>query len=209
MSFLLRISVCISIFFKKLIWSIPTKEKVLYLTFDDGPVPGITDKILACLKKHNVEATFFCVGHNVEKYPAIFRSVLEAGHQVGNHTFNHLDAWRVDKEGYLNNVEKCHGVLSKNGAETFLFRPPNGKLTFKLAEQLRLRGYKIVMWSLLSGDFLKSMQPKKCSRHVLRWVKNGDIIVFHDNPKTAHVTIATLEVLIPKLKEKGYLFKTL
>src|ERR1017187_245766 len=98
-------------YYSDLVWRVPTSEKKIYLTFDDGPVPEVTPWVLDILKKFDAKATFFCVGENVEKYPDVYRRILKEGHSVGNHTYNHLNGWKTGDESYLENVEKCSKVM--------------------------------------------------------------------------------------------------
>lgn len=206
MNFPLRIPFWLPILLKDVVWFGDRKLKKVYLTFDDGPIPDVTEDLLDCLRKHNVKATFFCVGHNLEKHPEIYHSIIKNGHQLGNHTYNHLDAWNTPKGGYLDNVMACQKVFEEKGLHTKLFRPPYGKLTWKLKNELKKKGFKTVMWSLLSADFKKGMTFQKCAENVINNVKHGDIIVFHDNHKTAHVTCKALDIIIKKLKKEGFEF---
>lgn len=189
--------------FPNYIWGIPNKKKAVYLTFDDGPTPEITNWTLQTLKKFDAKATFFCIGKNIEKYPEIFQKIIADGHSVGNHTFNHLNGWKTDTKDYLDNVLSCKLETSN------LFRPPYGKI--KLAQSIKLRqlGYKIIMWDVLSADFDQSISPEKCLQNVISNVESGSIIVFHDSQKAFH----NLEYALPRtlqfLKENGYTFETI
>jgi peptidoglycan/xylan/chitin deacetylase (PgdA/CDA1 family) len=163
--------------FPYLIWKIPASEKTLYLTFDDGPVPGVTSWVLEELKKYNAKATFFCIGENIKKHPALYEEILKEGHATGNHTFNHLNAWKTPADEYLVNVAKA-ATLCKSS----LFRPPYGMITFATGRKLRLE-YKIVMWDVLSYDFDSDATPEKCLSNVTSNAGNGSVIVFHDSLK--------------------------
>ena len=192
--------------FRQFTWRFSTDKKVLYLTFDDGPIPIVTEFVLDILKKHQIKATFFCVGENVVKYPKIYNRIIKEGHQVGNHTYNHLNGWKTNKDKYIKNVLLAEKQLGTTGK---LFRPPYGKITNSQADNLRKNGYKIIMWSLLSGDFDTNIQANICYKNVVGNVQNGDIIVFHDNLKSYDKLKSVLEKSIVILKEKEYSFKSI
>jgi len=179
-----------------LIWKIARSKKV-YLTFDDGPVPEATPWVLDLLGSKNIKATFFCVGENVKKYPEIYQRILDEGHSVGNHTFNHLNSWKTDNESYAQNIEKAADVIDSN-----LFRPPYGKLKPGLVNGLKKK-YDVIMWDVLSGDFDTSITPQDCLKNVKENAEEGSIIVFHDSIKA----IDTLKFVLPKVisffEEKG------
>ena len=195
--------------FSNYIWDIPNNENSVYLTFDDGPTPEITQWTLLQLKKYNAKATFFCIGNNVEKYPEIFNSVIQQGHAIGNHTFNHLNGWKTETETYIKNAKQCEIRISNqqseiNNRKSKLFRPPYGKIKSKQAKKLMELGYKIIMWDVLSADFDSSITRKKCLNNVISNVQSGSIIVFHDSVKG----FKNLEYVLPKtlefLKQNGY-----
>lgn len=200
-------------FFPNLIWQGKTEQKTVYLTFDDGPVPEITEFVLQELAIRNAKATFFCVGDNIAKYPQIFEKILQAGHKVGNHTHNHLNGWRHENKLYFDNIEKCQKEMDKylfpktNGQKK-LFRPPYGKITGKQIEKLQ-QDYEIVMWTLLSGDFDTTLDTQKCLEKTSKYTENGTIVVFHDSIKAAK----NLQFVLPKyldfLVQQGYQFNTL
>jgi peptidoglycan-N-acetylglucosamine deacetylase len=210
-------------FFPSLTWQRETEQKTVYLTFDDGPIPEITDFVLHELAIRNAKATFFCVGDNIAKYPQIFEEILQAGHQVGNHTQNHLNGWRHKNELYFDNVEKCQKEMNKFELHKYLpqktseqekigqkklFRPPYGKITGKQIEKLQ-PDYEIVMWTVLSGDFDTTLDSKKCLEKTSKYTENGTIVVFHDSIKAAK----NLQFVLPKyldfLVQQGYQFNTL
>lgn len=183
-----------------LIWDFPDQEKVLYLTFDDGPVAGVTDKTLAILDRFNAKATFFCVGDNVRKYPEIYRMIIDSGHAMGNHTFHHLNGWKTSTEDYIRDVRQCAELVGTN-----LFRPPYGRITRKQANTLS-GDYKIIMWSVLSGDFDPSVTVAKCIRIVERQASSGSIIVMHDQEKSAATMLNALPQILAHYIAKGYKF---
>src|SRR6187399_222353 len=190
------------------IWSISVKDKILYLTFDDGPHPEATPFVLKELKKHNVLATFFCIGKNVVAYPDIYDQIIREGHSIGNHTYNHLNGWKTNNDVYLNDI-----ALASNEIDSYLFRPPYGRITSFQAKQLKtvMKGKepKVIMWDVLSGDFDTSCSPQQCLANVLFASVPGSIIVFHDSEKA----FPRLEYALPRVlqyfSEKGYLFKPL
>jgi peptidoglycan/xylan/chitin deacetylase (PgdA/CDA1 family) len=190
--------------FRNYTWRFFTSKKEIYLTFDDGPIPLVTEFVLETLKKQQVKATFFCVGENVKKHPEIYNRIIKEGHQTGNHTYNHLNGWKCNTEDYINNIVKCEELTN-----TKLFRPPYGKIKKSQARQLQKNGFKIIMWRLLSGDLDKNISAKTCCQNVINNAQNGDIIVFHDNIKSHEKLIKMLEKLIISLKDKGFVFKTI
>ena len=190
----------ITFLFSSLIWKIPTKKNVLYLTFDDGPTEKVTREILEILKTENVKATFFCVGKNVEKHPYLFSRIKEEGHAVGNHTHTHLNGWKTNKTQYLKNIDEANRVIRSN-----LFRPPYGKLNWRSKRDLQ-KNYKIVMWGVAGGDFDYSLSTKEVVKNVINNVTPGSIVVLHDNQKFKSKTLEALPVIIKKLRSKKYEF---
>ena len=186
--------------FPNYLWRKSTEEKILYLTFDDGPIPDVTPWVLKQLKEYNAKGTFFCVGDNVKKHPEIFEAVKNQGHSVGNHTMHHLNGWTTEKEAYLKDIEDCAQLVDSN-----LFRPPYGRLKPKQASFLQ-QHYNIVMWDVLSGDFDEKISGEDCFQNVLKHTENGSIIVFHDSLKA----FSRLEYLLPRVlahySKLGYVF---
>lgn len=181
-------------------WDMGTSEKKVYLTFDDGPTPEITDWVLDLLQKHNACATFFCIGKNIEHNPAIFKRILEQGHCIGNHTHNHLNGWKTVTESYLENLNQCEAsieAINTTHQGTKLFRPPYGKIKRSQAKRIRDQGYKIIMWDVLSADFDQTITQEKCLINVISNVKSGSIIVFHDSDKA----FCNLKYALPKTLE--------
>ncbi len=191
--------------FSNYVWDIPTVEKKIYLTFDDGPTPEITAWVLNQLREFNAKATFFCIGDNIEKYPEIFQSVLQNGHSIGNHTFNHLNGWKTKSSDYIENVRLCKEAIRQQATDNpQLFRPPYGKIRKSQASLLRKEGYKIIMWDVLSGDFDSSISPERCLQNVTRNTQPGSIIVFHDSIKSYRNLEYTLPKFLTFLKRNNY-----
>jgi peptidoglycan/xylan/chitin deacetylase (PgdA/CDA1 family) len=189
--------------FPNFTWKIPTNEKVLYLTFDDGPIPGVTPWVLKQLAQYDAKATFFCVGNNIEKHPEVFAQVKAAGHSVGSHTQDHLNGWTSDNLPYFHNVR--HGA---NQTKTILFRPPYGKLRPRQTQFL-LRHYRIVMWDVLSGDFDPRISEEQCLLNVTRNAEPGSIVVFHDSLKAEEKLRYALPKALAYFAEQGYRFEAL
>jgi peptidoglycan-N-acetylglucosamine deacetylase len=188
-------------YFKDYTWKINTQEKVLYLTFDDGPIPEVTPWVLGQLAKYEAKATFFCVGENVEKHPEIYQSLLKNGHSVGNHTQNHLNGWSTNNAIYAQNIEKCAQFVDSN-----LFRPPYGRL--KPAQSAALKpNYRIVLWDVLSGDFDPKINNEKCLENVLRCATNGSIIVMHDSLKAEEKLRFILPRILKHYGDLGFRFE--
>ena len=198
--------------FSNYIWSIPTNEPIVYLTFDDGPTPEITEWVLFQLKEYNAKATFFCIGNNIKKYPEIFKKVIEEGHAIGNHTFNHVKGWKTSNKTYINEVESCEEVIQKSFLKhqpTKLFRPPYGKIKPSQSRILRKKGYKIIMWDVLSVDFDVNITSQNCLNNVIENIENGSIIVFHDSVKAFQNLEYTLPETLDFLKNKGFVCEKL
>lgn len=192
--------------YKGCLWSVETQEKVLYLTFDDGPHPSVTPFVLEALKKANAKATFFCVGSNVAAYPHIYQRIIDEGHAVGNHTFSHLNGWKTSDRDYLEDI-----AAAKKYIDSSLFRPPYGKIGQFQLSQLSLPRFqlKTVMWSVLSGDFDTRLTPEKSLENVLLNSFPGAIIVFHDSEKAYHRLAHALPGTLKFFNEKGYAFDKL
>ncbi len=184
-------------------WRGAENKKMIYLTFDDGPIPGVTPWVLDFLADEGIKATFFCVGDNVAKHPEVFARIVAEGHSAGNHTFNHLRAFKTKQLAYLANVAQCAGVV-----QTKLFRPPHGQITPPLIKRLN-QNYRIVMWDVLTGDYDKQRTPQQCFETVKRNVRNGSIIVFHDSIKAEKNMKPALEATVRYLKAEGYSFGVL
>ena len=189
--------------FPSLVWKVDETQKTIYLTFDDGPIPETTEWILKTLQQFNAKATFFCVGDNVRKYPELFQQILDEGHLVGNHTYNHLNGWNTSVDEYIENVEKAAKLIKSN-----LFRPPRGMIRIDQAQKL-LEKYHIVMWNVLSVDYDKDVSPQQCLKNVTSNAKAGSIVVFHDSLKAQKNMQYALPKTLEYYAEKGYLFAKL
>lgn len=200
--------------YKNRIWEGPATNKSVYLTFDDGPVPVVTPWVLELLQRYNAKATFFCIGENVQENPGIYRQILAEGHTIGNHTYNHLNGWKTSTPEYLLNTLKAQQILEKNLPENFalknpFFRPPYGKITGRQAGELEKRGFRIVMWSIVSMDYDPSVSADKCLYNVMQNVRPGSVIVFHDSFKAQPNLTAILPRILDQLNQEGYKFKAL
>lgn len=193
-------------YYASLTWHKSHAEKAIYLTFDDGPIPDVTEFVLKTLKDQDVKATFFCIGDNIRKHPQLFQRLLDEGHKVGNHTYNHLKGWKTDDKIYLENFEQCQQLTASQ-----LFRPPYGRIKKSQIREIRRRypDMNIIMWDVLSGDFDLGLSPESCYQNVSKYVENGSIIVFHDSLKAFERLQYALPRVIAELKAKGYQFRTL
>jgi len=190
-------------FLGKLLWRKNPSEKVIYLTFDDGPVPEVTPRVLDLLDEYNLKATFFCVGENVEKYPELYNDVLRRGHRTGNHTFNHLKGISVSTEEYVANVQKAAENIDSN-----LFRPPYGRIKYGQKMALREK-YDIVMWDLLTQDYNMNLSPDSIMHNIKRFSRNGSLVVFHDSIKAERNMLIVLPLAIEYWNSKGYRYEVL
>lgn len=192
-------------FYPKFLWHMPTKERVLYLTFDDGPIPEVTEFVLESLGKWNAKATFFCIGDNVRKHPDIFEKVVASGHSIGNHTFNHMNGWKSETDEYIANMLKCKDQLA---VPTDLFRPPYGRIQKQQAKLLP-ENTKVVMWDVLSGDFSPSISPEQCLSKSIQYSRPGSIVLFHDSIKASRNMEYTLPLFLEHFSKQGYVFEAL
>ncbi len=192
--------------FSNFVWSIAVSEKVVYLTFDDGPHPSITPFVLDELKKYRAEATFFCIGKNVANHQDVYQRILQEGHAVGNHTQNHLNGWKVSTSQYVENIKEASQLIRSN-----LFRPPYGRIKNKQAKQIRklslLMPLHIIMWDVLSADFDTTITPQHCLKNVLRNTTAGSIVVFHDSEKAFDNLRYALPLVLKAFNEAGYRFE--
>jgi len=187
--------------FSGFVWDIPVTDKVVYLTFDDGPTPEITEWVLSELEKHHAKATFFCIGNNIAHNRNIYQKVIDAGHAIGNHTYNHRNGWKTKTRDYIDNVVLCASEMSES---VNLFRPPYGKLRPSQSRLLKKLGFTIVMWDILSADFDRGITPETCLGNVVKHIAPGSVIIFHDSVKA----FKNLEFALPRtlqfLSDNGY-----
>lgn len=190
--------------YRQCIWGFPAGSKTIYLTFDDGPHPKATPFVLHELNRYNAKATFFCIGKNVVKEDDIYQQVISEGHGIGNHTYDHLNGWRSENDIYLNNIVEANEYINSN-----LFRPPYGRIKRTQAKQLSVLypGIKVIMWSVLSGDFDTNISPEKCLNNVLHNAKDGAVIVFHDSEKAFDKLVFALPKVLEYFAKKGYRFE--
>ena len=210
--------------FPNYVWDIASSVKTIYLTFDDGPTPEITNWNLNTLNEFNAKATFFCIGNNIEKHPDIFKNILKNGHSIGNHTQNHIKGWKTKTKNYFENIELCESVLksqitnsnaqiqkssivNRKSLGSNLFRPPYGQITPQQARKLIKQDYKIIMWDVLSFDWDRTVSPETCLKNVISKAKSGSIIVFHDSVKASKNMTYALPKVLDFFTREGYVFK--
>ena len=198
--YLVRPPYLLKTLYPKAIWRMDKDKPLIYLTFDDGPVPGITEWVLDLLKAKALKATFFCVGDNVRKHASLYARIVAEGHQTGNHTFNHLNGWNSHTADYLQNIGQCRAEVG-----TTLFRPPYGKMKNSQYRRVQQQ-YTIVMWDVLSGDYDKDTSPEKCLANVVKHVRNGSVIVFHDSYKAQRNLQYALPLFIDWALRQGFSF---
>ena len=189
--------------FPETVWRIPGKEKTVYLTFDDGPIPEVTPWVMDLLDKYHIKGTFFCVGDNVVRNPELFRELKERGHQVGNHTMNHVQGMKLSKFNYLRNVKRADDDICSG-----LFRPPHGHMGPGQAKALK-NEFTLIMWDVVTRDYSKKLTGEQVFANVKRYVRNGSIIVFHDSLKAEKNLRYALPKSIEWLMENEYRFDTL
>ena len=190
-------------------WRGSAMNHEIFLTFDDGPIPGVTEYILDILAEEEINATFFCVGDNVRKHPAIFNRIIKEGHQAANHTFNHLDSWKIKRKKYLENIDLCEKIFREQGYENegAYFRPPYGRLSLKTYRRLKTE-FKIIMWDVLSYDFASDILPSYCLDQCINHTEPGSIIVFHDSKKSGKLLKVIIQQYIQHFKALNYQFST-
>lgn len=206
----------LKILFPKLTWKRKTSEKVIYLTFDDGPIPDLTEFILDELKKYNQKATFFCVGENITKHPHLFQRILHEGHKTGNHTYNHLKGWKTTTTDYLQNIQRWEEEYSKNTSGKHnesdsgkkLFRPPYGRVKRSQLKPL-LHEYEIIMWNVLTQDYNQKLSPDTVLKKAIKGTSPGAIVVFHDNLKASENIRYALPAYLQYLQQNQFQSHTL
>ncbi|MEH6407109.1 MAG: polysaccharide deacetylase family protein [Leeuwenhoekiella sp.] len=219
-----KVPAIIKLFYRNYIWDKfreTGSEKVIYLTFDDGPIPEVTPWVLDLLNEFNAKATFFCIGENVVRHPGIFKKVLESGNTIANHTYNHLKGWGTEAEEYVANVLEAEEILKKSAQiplkstveQVFLkpkmLRPPYGKITKKQAKQLKSQDYEIIMYDVIAYDWDHNIPAEKCIENITHHAKPGSIVVFHDSLKAERNLKIALPEVLKYYKKKGYKFKAL
>jgi peptidoglycan/xylan/chitin deacetylase (PgdA/CDA1 family) len=193
--------------YRSCIWRKPNQDRVLYLSFDDGPHPEATPFVLEQLSKFDAKASFFCIGKNVQLYPEIYDAILAAGHVVGNHTQNHMNGWKNTTENYMTDIQEATKLIDSN-----LFRPPYGRISFSQIKALRLDPnlpQQIMMWDVLSGDFDTAITGEKCAQNVIQHAGPGSIVVFHDSAKAMDRLRIALPKVLAHFSKIGYQFKAL
>jgi peptidoglycan-N-acetylglucosamine deacetylase len=195
--------------YPSLTWNKSRSGNKVYLTFDDGPIPEVTEYVLNLLANYEAKATFFCVGDNIRKHPQVFNKIVEQGHAIGNHTFNHLNGFKNNDMQYLENIEQCKQIINTYQKKTtLLFRPPYGRIKKSQIKVLR-KDYQIIMWDVLSGDFDPSISFERCLRATIRHTRPGSIVVFHDSIKTYSALKFVLPRYLEYFKGQGFTFAVL
>jgi peptidoglycan/xylan/chitin deacetylase (PgdA/CDA1 family) len=196
--------------FPDVTWRMPEEERVAYLTFDDGPNPGLTPRIAAVLERHDAMASFFMIGSKVKRDPALVRMLVDAGHTTGNHTYSHVDAWRTDAPVVARELHATTAVLEDvTGRRVAWMRPPYGRFTRSMRRWCLKCGQTLTMWDLGTGDFLQRVTTDHVLRHVAGYVRAGSVIVLHDNPCCAATTLQALDDLLEHLTQDGWRFAAL
>ena len=191
-------------FYPQCLWTLPTKEKKIYLTFDDGPHPEATPFVLDVLKKYHARGTFFCIGKNIVDNPALYRRILEEGHRVGNHTHNHVNGWKTKSEDYILNIREAARYIDSD-----LFRPPYGRISrFQISFLKSELKFRIIMWDVLSADFDKRISPEKCAWHVTAHARPGSIVIFHDSAKAFERLRVALPMVLGHFSDQGFRFES-
>ncbi len=193
----------VRLFYPSLLWMVNTANKEIFLTFDDGPHPEITPKVLNILNQFNAKASFFCVGENIFKFPDVFDEIVRQKHLIGNHTYNHLNGWKTKNAEYYDNIEKCNKLVKSD-----FFRPPYGKIKPSQISTLKKR-YKIVMWSALSYDFSNKITAKECLDIAVKNTRKGTITVFHDSKKASKNMLYALPKYLEHFSDLGYKFSAI
>jgi len=189
--------------YKDAVWRFSEKEPVIYLTFDDGPIPEITPWVLDILRKEDIRGTFFCVGENVLKYPEVYQQILNEGHSVGNHTFNHWQGLKNNDQDFFRNIEKAAGYIDSD-----LFRPPHGWMRYSQYLYLK-KQFRIIMWDVISCDYEVRISPEKVFKNITDFIRPGSVITFHDSIKAKHNLKKTLLPAIRWMKKNGYRFEAI
>ncbi len=196
--------------FRKYLWNVSTNSKIIYLTFDDGPTPEVTSWVLNQLSLYQAKATFFCIGSRIQAYPDLVLQLLEEGHLLANHTYEHVNGWKTITNDYVNEVLKTQDTIQTfQENKTKYFRPPYGKITPKQTNALIKQGYQIVMWDILTYDFNSEFSVEKTLQKIYKYTQNGSIIVFHDSIKCKGKLYYLLPKVLQHFQEKGFQFHAL
>ena len=196
-------------FFPSAVLKKKNNNNTVYLTFDDGPTPEITNFVLNELKKYNAKATFFCLGDKIERYPDILKDVIDAGHLIGNHTYHHFDAWKTSQKDYLKDVINTEAVIDKYTTGKKLFRPPFGHVTPWHIKGLKKLGFQTVLWTSIAGDYKQNLDTDKVVQKLINQTRSGDILVFHDSKKASENLRKILPELLKSLHQKSFNFDSL
>jgi peptidoglycan/xylan/chitin deacetylase (PgdA/CDA1 family) len=204
--YLIKSPLLLKWYYPSLVWNKSRTDKVIYLTFDDGPIPDVTDFVLKTLNSFKAKATFFCIGDNIVKHPQVFERLLADGHRIGNHTYNHLKGWETGNHTYVQNFSKCQELTG-----TALFRPPYGRIKKAQINLIKTLhpNIQIIMWDVLSGDFDTKLSPENCLKNVIKHAGNGSIIVFHDSLKAYDRLQYALPRTLKHFQDLGFTFSTL
>lgn len=190
-------------YFNDMVWNLPTEEKILYLTFDDGPIPEVTPWIMETLSQYNAGGTFFLIGENVRRHPEIFAHLKDRNFVYGNHTYNHISGWKARDEEYYRNIQKAQELIN-----SAYFRPPYGRITRSQLSTLK-NHYKIIMWDVLSKDYDMRLSGIQCAEKVIQFAKPGSIVVFHDSIKARERIQYALPKVLEHFSMDGYSFKSI
>ena len=204
---MIKTSKIFRIFYPSLLWEMPkTDKKTIYLTFDDGPHPLITPKVLEILKRYDAKATFFCIGNNVKKYPETFELVKIEGHAIGCHTFNHENGWKTKTDDYIKSFQAANELIHSN-----LFRPPHGKIKRSQLKKLQTSNSKLqtIAWTVIAYDWDHALSHEEVYQNVVRNAGDGSIVTFHDSLKAYNNMISALPKVLEYYKNKGFEFKSI
>ena len=201
--------VCPPLWFRRLypksVWEVPVDEQIIYLSFDDGPIPEVTPWVLKTLRQFEAKATFFCIGHNVEKHTEIYQEIVNEKHAIANHTYNHLQGVRTKSSEYYSNIRKAAKVINST-----LFRPPHGLIFPWQSKYINKKmGYKLVMWDVLTQDYDKNISPTQCLNNALKYTQKGSVVVFHDSLKAEKNLKYALPRFLEHFTQKGFQFKSI
>ena len=197
-------------FYPDLLWRMPTRERVAYLTFDDGPTPALTLRLLELLDRFSAKASFFILGEQAVRHPDLLLEIVAQGHTIGNHTYSHPDAWYAPPPQVLAELNRTTALLEEmTGAPIRWMRPPYGRFTRSMRHWCQTHHQRLTMWDVMPGDFMPGITQQHIERLVLRTARPGSIIVLHDNPKAEHTLPAALETILETLSEQGWVFRAL